>query len=265
MSKSKSITLMSLNSTNFINWLKKFNIIEKSLLLEVDTNEKTFIAKSYNDEKSIIKFSKISFEEAGFMLNSKTTDFIKLGIYSIGQLIKSLNTFSENLTMTINYDTIKNDNGEDENAGLSILIKNDELKVKVECTSLNIFKYISDTLFKNICTTDEITRFDLSKEFIEKINNLLVLDKDYKFFEFIIKNNKVYIKGKTFELELAENGDEKALLSIYKEQFEKIDKENYNVIFGDDKMVFSSYDTDTTIVLSMAIKDIKYEEMSTEF
>ena len=83
--------------------------------------------------------------------------------------------------------------------------------------------------------------------------------------EFSIRDKKIFVKGKAFELDIADNGDEKELLSIYKELFHKIDIESYNVKLGDDKIVFISKDSDTTAVISLVVKDEKYEEESSEF
>lgn len=260
----KTLVFKSNDVSNFVGWLKKFSSIETSLLLEINETKQEFIAKSYNSEKSVVKYSKISFSEAGLEVTSKLSDnFIKLGIFNISQLIKSLDQFrGGEFTITIKYDEVNNEWG-----GLSILIKDDRLKIKVDCTSLNIFKYISDELFKDvIMQTEEVSSFNFPVNNIEEILSLSNLDKEYKFLEFIIKNGNVYINGKTFELQIdSVLVNKQHVLSLYKEQFDKVDKENYDVTFGDDKLVFNSLDTNTITVLSMVVKDEKYEEIVSEF
>jgi len=264
----KTIDFTAQNVKPFSAWLKKFASIENSLLIEVDEKNKCFVAKSYNEEKSVVKYAKISFVDAGFSLKkeSKDSQFIKIGIYNISHVIKSLDHFSTGeFSFSVQYEEIL-DNQEKNLAGTALLIKNPSLKVKIECTSLNIFKYISDDLFMNrIAQTDPITTFDLPSVTIEKVNSLCDLDKEYKFLEFMIRDKKVFVRGKSFELEVADNGDEKTLLSLYKDQFEKVDIENYKVNFGEDKLVFKSKDSDTVTVTSMVVKDEKYEENSLEF
>ena len=68
------------NSTaNFVAWLKGFKDIQPNLLLEVDLVEKAFVAKCFPPEKSIVKYSRITFEDAGYELmfiNDNDGDFI---------------------------------------------------------------------------------------------------------------------------------------------------------------------------------------------
>ena len=258
----KTIVFTADNVDNFVNWLKKFSAINSSVLLEINNTKKAFVAKSYNDEKSVVKFSEISFENAGFILKKAfSEDLIKIGIFNIPQLIKSFDQFKNGeFEFQIKYDKVDEDW-----AGLNLLLKNSSLKIKVNGASLNIFKYISDELFENITSTNEVVSFNLPINTIEEILSLTVLDKEYKFLEFIIKDKKISVQGKTFELSIeAANGTD-SMLSIYKKQFDKIDKENYNIQFGDDKLVFKSLDTNTVTVLSMVVKDSNYDEEVTKF
>ena len=264
----KTIEFTAKNVKPFSAWLKKFASIENSLLIEVDETNKCFTAKSYNEEKSVVKFSKISFEDSGLTLKKESKDpqFVKVGIYNIPRVIKSLDHFlSGEFSFSVQYEEVLE--GTNKNlAGTALLIKSPSLKVKIECTSLNIFKYISDDMFKNkIAQTTPITSFDLPNVTIEKINSLCDLDKEYKFLEFLTRDKKVFVRGRSFELDIADNGDEKTILSIYKDQFDKVDVESYNIDFGEDKLVFRSKDSDTITVTSMVVKDEKYEEDSMEF
>ena len=265
----KTIDFTAKNVKPFSAWLKKFSSIENSLLIEVDEKNKCFVAKSYNEEKSVVKYSKISFIDAGLSLKkvSNNPQFIKVGIYNIQRVIKSLEHFlGAEFSFSVQYDEIIQENNEKALAGLALLIKSSSLKVKIECTSLQVFKYISDDKFNNIIAkTELITTFDLPNATIEKINSLCDLDKEYKFLEFMIRDKKVFVKGKSFELDIADNGDEKTMLSLYKDQFDKVDIESYKVIFGDDKLVFKSKNSDTVTVTSMVVKDEKYEENPMEF
>lgn len=125
----------------------------------------------------------------------------------------------------------------------------------MDCTSLNIFKYISDDLFKNsIASIEPIGTFNLSKINIDKINSLCALDdSDHKFIEFKFKNGKVLAAGKIFEYEIEEKSVNDTTLNIFKEQYSNVDVENYEVSLGEDRLVFKSSDSDTTCVISQAI------------
>jgi len=263
----KTVSFTGKNAKTFSAWLKKFSSIEKSLLIDIDEANQCFNAKSYNEEKSVVKFSKISFVDAGFTHKSSgNPQLIQMGIYDVVRVMKSLDHFSAGeFTMDIQYNEVLVESTT-KLAAASLLLKSASLKMKIGCSSLKVFNYISDDLFLNhIANTNVITLFDLPNVTIERISSLSDLDKEYKFLEFLVKDKKVFVKGKVFELDIANNGDEKALITIYKEQFSKLDNETYSVKFGDDKLVFESKDSDTFTVLSMVVKDEKYEEDGTEF
>jgi hypothetical protein len=266
----KTIEFTAKNVKPFSAWLKKFASIENSLLIEVDEAGKCFTAKSYNEEKSVVKYSKISFIDSGLIPKKQSSDpqLIKVGIYNIPRVIKSLDHFlSGEFSFSVQYEEVLE--GANKNlAGTALLIKSSSLKVKIECTSLNIFKYISEDIFKNKIARCEnlVTAFDLPNVTIEKINSLCDLDKEYKFLEFLTRDKKVFVRGKSFELDIADSSNEdKSLLSIYKDQFDKVDVESYECLFAGDKLVFNSKDSNTVTVTSMVVKDEKYEEESLEF
>jgi hypothetical protein len=254
------------NVKPFSAWLKKFSSIEKSLLVEIDAEKKCFIAKSYNKDKSIVKYASISFADAG-LTPKKEADVVsvKVGIYDISRVIKSIDHFQTgDFTLTIQYAEILDENAKNL-VSTAFLLRSTSLKMKIETSSVKIFKKITPEVFERIVATNVATKFDLPDVTIEKIEALCELDKEYKFLEFEVKNKKVFVRGQTFELDVADDGDEKAILSIYKDQFDRVDVESYTVDLGDDKLVFRSNDTDTVTVLSMVVKDDKYEESSPEF
>lgn len=262
----KTIDFTAKNVKPFTDWLKKFLVIEKSLLLEIDIPNKCFIAKTYNEEKSVVKYSKLFFDDAGLSLikNYPNITLIKAGIYSIQRFIKSLEHFnSYEFDFSIQYDELVDS---DNFTATAIQLKGNLLKIKIECTTLSIFQYISDDMFKNtIANTDIIAKFELQEVTIDKINSLCDLDKEYKFLEFVVRNKQIILRGKTFELNLAENGNENFVLSIYKEQFNKIDSDNYNVELGNEKLIYRSKNNETITVTSMVVKDEKYEEGTIDF
>lgn len=262
----KNIEFNANNLKPFSDWLKKFIIIDKSLLIEIDQKNNCFIAKSYNDEKSVVKYSKISFLDAGLTSKKTLTEdkLIKLGVYSVQRLMKSFEHFySNNFTLSISYDELVDTKTY---VGTAILIKSDLLKVKIDCSPLSIFSYISDELFFNkIAGTEVMSTLELNNIMIEKINSLCELDKDYKFLEWIIDKNKIYLRGKSFKLEIINTDSPDFILSLYKEQFMKIDSDSYDVIIGNEKIVYKSKNNDTVVVTSMVVKDEKYEESSVDF
>jgi len=251
----KTFEFNAKNVKAFTSWLKRFSLIDNSLLLEIDQAKSAFIAKSYNEERSVVKMSTIKFDEAGLMakvnIDSKR---IKVGIFNISRLIKIMDQFNDiEFTLTVEYQEITKEN-ETLYAAEKLLLKNKFLKMNVDCTSLNIFKYISDDLFiETIATIDKLGEFELLKATLEKINTLNSLDNEHRFMDFKMKDKKTLVSGKTFELLIEENKEKTEIeLSIFKEQYAALDIENYNVQLGNDRLIFTSKDSETICVISKA-------------
>jgi len=254
----KTIEFTAKNVKAFTGWLKRFSTIDKSLLLEIDQATSTFIAKTYNEERSVVKMSSIKFDEAGLVAKvSVDPKRIKVGIYNISHLTKIMDQFNDvEFTLTVEYQELINDT-DTQYAGEKLLLKNKLLKMNVDCTSLNIFKYISDELFKTgIAAVDAVGSFELTKANIEKINTLNGLDSDERNMEFKIGDKKTIVSGKTYELAIGANDvKETSSLSIFKEQYASLDVENYDVDLGEDRLVFKSKESETTTVISKAEKE----------
>jgi hypothetical protein len=255
MATKKTVEFTAKNVKAFTGWLKRFSTIDNSLLLEIDQQKSIFVAKTYNEERSVVKMSSIKFDEAGLAATTnKDSKRIKVGIFNIPRLIKIIDQFNDvEFTITIEYQEMINDT-ETQYAGEKILLKNKILKMNVDCTSLNIFKYIPDQLFvDSIATIKTIGSFELNKETLEKINSLNSLDNDHRFMQIIFKEGEIKISGKSYERILDITKDVKdAELSIFKDQFGTLDIENYDVNLGEDRLVFLSKDSDTTTVISKA-------------
>ena len=184
---SKKIEFSAKNVKAFSAWLKKFSSIDTALLLEIDETQSRFLAKTYNEERSVVKLSTIKFDAAGFTVKpSKDPKRVKVGIYNIARLMKIMDQFNdEEFSFVVNYNEIAGETTEW--AGLSLLLRNKNLKMTVECTSLNIFKYISDDKFKTVIANIEspIATFELSAANIETIKayQYLTGDKKEQFLE----------------------------------------------------------------------------------
>jgi hypothetical protein len=254
----KTLEFTAKNVKSFASWLKRFSLIDNSLLLEIDQVKSSFISKSYNEERSCVKMSSIKFDDAGFVVKpNKDSKRIKVGIFNIPRLIKTIDQYGEEeFTLTIEFQELVNES-ETQYAAEKLLLKNKNLKMNVDCTSLNIFKYISDDLFiGSIAAIEVIGKFDLDKSMIEKINTLNSLDSDNKIIEFNFdKDGNINVSGKTYELLISTTKVPEAKLSIFKEQYAALDVENYNVALGEDRLVFTSSDSQTITVISKAEDD----------
>jgi len=253
----KTVEFTAKNVKAFTGWLKRFSTIDNSLLLEIDQAKSLFIAKTYNEERSVVKMSSIKFDEAGLIAKvNKDVKRVKVGIFNIPRLIKIMDQFNDvEFTLTVEFQELVNEN-DTQYAGEKLLLKNKILKMNVDCTSLNIFKYIPDQLFvDNIATIDTIGSFELSKATLENINSLNSLDSDHRFMQVKFEAHKVNMSGKSYDRTVIDDTAslrKDAELSIFKDQFSTLDVENYNVNLGEDRLVFKSTDSDTTTVISKA-------------
>lgn len=256
MATNKKIEFQAKNVKAFTAWLKRFSSIDNSLLLEIDEKNSAFVAKTYNEERSVVKMSKINFDDAGLLTKSgKDAKRIKVGFFNIPRFIKIIDQFNDaEFTLTVNYDEVVNDDNSVQFAGKDVQLKNKTLKMSIDCTSLNIFKYITDELFTGtIAAMDATGEFELSKANIEKLNSLCGLDSDHKFMEFKFVDGEVLAAGKSFQLQIEEKKVPDAAINIFKDQFANIDVENYDVQLGEDRLIFNSKDSETTTVISMAV------------
>lgn len=244
----------------FTSYLRKFATIDSTVLFEADLESSRFVAKSPNEERSIVKYGALPFSDAGFEIKSNPSVRIKIGVYNISRLIKIMEQFGDQFQFIIKYDEINGSDGQKDYAATALLLKNNDLKFNIECTSLKIFKYIADELYQNVIRKiDEVIAFDFSKENIEKVRALSELDKEFKFVEFKGKNGNLYAKGKSFEFLISPGSCADASITFYKEQFDKVDIENCKVSMGTDRMLFSSTETSSETIVSRVEGNESYD------
>lgn len=243
------------NVVELTTWFKRFSTIDQSLLFEIDTQTEEFVAKTYSEDHSIVKFSRISFADLGFTLASKPIDErVKIGLYDISKINKILGQFAgDEFQFIVKYDTVENEDGSKDQAAINILTKSSLLKVGLECSSLSIFRYISDDLFHTaISHIDEaLVTFDLKKEDKERISVLSDLDKDFKKMSFRVTDKKVMARSKTFEFQLGLVDAEDFEFPLLKDRFIKLDSEDYEVKLGSSRSVLTSTDQKSISVIGI--------------
>lgn len=235
-------------------WLKRFSSIEKSVLLELDDSKSIITGKTHNEERSVVKKSSINLTDCGLNSTSKSTNKIKLGIYSLPQLIKILDHFNDsNFTLTVNYDEMIDTESNKELVMTSIILKNSNLKMTLEGAPLSMFNYISDEKFNNniALLTEKYPEVEFNIHSLDEINTLASMDGDYKFIDLVIKDGKFIISGKVYnKLISVSDSEDDFSISIYKDQYEKLDKEDYNLVLAGDRLVCKSKNSNTVMVMS---------------
>lgn len=203
-------------NTNFVSWLKQFKDVDTSncLLLEVDTEKKMFISKVFTIDKFLVKFSQISFEDAGYKLdcildnNGKKVKSIDsrvlVGIFMIfSKFVDITDAFNgSEHEMNITFD----ENTEKETVVLqaqNILFSSKTLKIRAKMGNLSEFNLnlTDDVFFSKVYVMNTPVTVNVSKEVLKNIisvSGLLQTDSSQEEMVFYTKNEdgvlKMYVK-----------------------------------------------------------------------
>lgn len=198
------------NSEPLVNYLKTFTKIQNSLLLEIDTELKVFVAKIFTRDRAAIRFSSISFEDCSISIVSDSckergTDRIKVGILiQLSKLIKMIERFGADVDkegksdfiIRIDYDTLTSNDSTDYIA-TTIAFENSYLKMKMDGFKITELFYLPDEKFKNdIFNVEDPVILPLSSETINsviKATDIVKVDPLADIVRFYIEGNKVYV------------------------------------------------------------------------
>ena len=147
--------VLNCNGTSdpFSSYLKKFGKLRKSLLLEIDPNAKMFVSKSYAEDRSVVRYSSLTFDDANFSIRDydtiPDTARIKLGIIvTLDKFIKILDRFNTEFFITFNFDVLDSD-GNVDYICQSVDFKSKDLKMRLLGSKISEFHYLSDDVFNN--------------------------------------------------------------------------------------------------------------------
>lgn len=245
----KNVKSLQLNSTEELtNFLKRFSPISSNLLLEVEDGH--LKAKSHTPERSVVKSSKIEINRI-FENEDAFEDSVKFGLFSVDRMMKAFSHFGNG---TINFE-LHQESTSDGNVGTDINLKNDSLDINFQCASLRLFTLITDEMMDKIAdSASSAFSFVLTKEMQAKINSLAGIDSDQKLLTIGIKKGNVTVSGKSFNLNLLTIDDKSSDLSIsvYKNQFAFLDKEDTMVYLSEDRLIFHSLESDTKMIIGKA-------------
>jgi hypothetical protein len=224
-------------------YMKKFSVIEKNLLFEI--SEDRIIAKTHTPDKSVVKIGSVLLSDIMDVVGDK--EDVKIGLFSVDNFVNSFKHFGETETkLEVKGETVGADN-----VATEMKASSKNLKISFPCASPSMFRYIDAELSKKIVdTSTSLFSFRIDKDTLTKITALGALDSDNDILGVYSKDGEVAFKGKSFEMTLpgvtVENDGE---ISFYKAHFAFIDKEDSEVFVLDNKVIFKSLETDTSIVI----------------
>lgn len=244
----EKITLKVKSASEFTNFLKRFSSIESTLLLEIENSQ--LKAKTHTPERSVVKSSKIEMSNIFDIENETDKIHVMFGIFSVDKLTDAFKHFSDtDVTFTLTYD--KTAEG---NVGTEVMLASPGLKINFQCASLRLFTHISDEMMDKISNTSEAPiNFVLTKEHQKRISTVSTVDTDHKLMTVDVKAGNVKVVGRSYDLSLltVETTDDISI-SIYKNQFGFLDREDAVAHLSGDRIVFSSIETETKTIIGKA-------------
>lgn len=270
---SKKIIFDSNNSKDFALWLKKFAIIASDLLLEIDIENKCFIAKTFVEDRSTVKRSSLSFENANLHYKGDNINkIIKCGLMDVTKLMSILNLVNNtDFKITLIFTEILSSNNDKELVCTNIVINNKTVKFNIDCMSIRTFTYLSDDKFRSVIMDEDemediVCSFNITTNEMTEIKKLCSFNKDMQFISFSKKNNNIYVTEKSFDYKLEtilnKNTNDNADIKLFKLQLSKVEDDNYKVTMKNYRIIFESLSGDTIVVLAIIEggEDITYYE-----
>lgn len=245
----EKLTLKLKSASEFTNFLKRFSSIESTLLMEIEGGQ--LKAKTHTPERSVVKSSKIEMSNIFDMEGTEDMPTVLFGVFSVDKLTDAFKHFTDSdVSFVISYESTS-----DGNIGTEIMLSSQSLKINFQCASLRLFTHITDEMMDRISNTNEAAiNFVLTKEHQKRISSITTLDSDHKLLTVDVKGGNVKVIGRSYDLSLMaiENPAEEVSISIYKNQFGFLDREDTVAYLSDDRIVFSSIETETKIIIGKA-------------
>ena len=200
----------------FINYLKSYLRIRESLLLEIDTNLRAFVAKTFTEDKSSIRFSSISFNDANVSIVSdngedeRNGSRIKVGILIqlkkfiqiVERLGSDVNEKGEsNFNIEIDYEPFQNTNDKSVDfVTTSISFNSEILKMRMDGFRISELTYLSDDTFKSVVfnATDAVS-IEISSSTINSIiktSDIVKIDVRKDALVFYNEDKILYVKDR---------------------------------------------------------------------
>lgn len=186
---------------SFIDWLERFggDISKDSIVIEVDTVNSVFVAKTFTSDRSLVRYSKISFADANFELTQKDDDLnsrVLVGIFLIlTKFIKAIKTFAttNEFKMTITYDMLMIQNTE-KWCSQAVVFESKTLKMQIPGSSISAIEMnpmTDETFDTKVWVAPEPVSVTLDADIIKNLVSVSDIfassDKNSNVMEFYTK------------------------------------------------------------------------------
>ena len=233
------------SSGKLTSFVKKFSVIEKSLLFEIAGDR--LIAKTHTPDKSVVKMGSSLLTDTMDPETVPGTD-VKIGLFEADNFISSFKHFGESV---VKLDISSEEISGSGNVATELKAFSKNLKVSFPCASMSLFRYIDAALATRISdTTAAVFSFRIDKDSLSKVSSLCSLDSDNDSITIESKDGKVFFSGKSFEMEMeGVTSTVDNSVTFYKAHFGFVDKEDSEIFVTDTKVIFKSLESDTVCVI----------------
>jgi hypothetical protein len=239
------------NSNNFIAFLKKLKLVDKSVPLEIEGSN--LFAKVRTPDKSVIKF--VSVDVNDILEGDFPSQRLKIGILEIGKLMDVFKYFGPEEELSLIVDSQPYEGGL---IATSLKFSSPSLNIFIKCADISLLAYIDDNIQKQIHSTEgSEVNFEISRENFQKVASLTGIETNSEeLLNFDIEENGVIIRGNSFQYNLIKgktaNGFESpSVYTIYKNQFSYIDQEASEIHFHENRILVKSIESDSIIAIGL--------------
>lgn len=246
------LTLEKIDSYELKSFIKKLLPIDKFIFMKID--DKNTTSSVYFPERDAVKLVHVDTPE---MFSGEIDTPIKVSFYNGSKVIDALSHFSgSDITGLIKYEQIDN-----ELMASDFTLRSDDLQINLACAdpSLSFMEMSQDETERAFGTDENMFSFELLNTHIDKMKSLFSLEKEDETFTLEITDKGVNVKGDSYNANLTSKveGEPAAgtKVVIYKKYINLLDKESYKVIVCENKVVFHSLDTHTSLTVAVAVVD----------
>jgi hypothetical protein len=239
------------NSSNFISFLKKLKLVDKSVPLEIEGGN--LFAKVRTPDKSVIKYVSVDLNDT--LEGDFPPNRLKIGLMEVGKVIDVFKYFNTEEEIRIKVDSQVY---EGDLIATNLNFSSTSLEIDIRCADISLLAYIDDSIQKRIHSTEgsEIS-FIMSKDMFQKVSSLTGIDSNSEeLLHFDIHEKGVSVRGRSFKKHIMQ--DETAsgyknpiVYIIYKNQFSFIDQETSEIHFHENRMIVKSLESDSFIAIGL--------------
>jgi hypothetical protein len=246
------IKITKVSVPNLMSLCKKMLLMDTSIYLNVDPDH--VWSSVFTPTKDVVKSIHLPAKDV-FTFDTPLTETIKLSFHSGQKLLNCLGYFDpHNLTAEISA-------FKDEDDGIvyaeKIIFRDNQLKIEVYCQDISLgFTAMSEDQIKRAFdTSSEKFKFKLASEDFNKLLSLQTLDKS-ELFTIYSDEQGVHVKSESFDIIIDDHVKTvNAPSAIFKSFLARVDKETYDAVVCENKILLISTESNSKIALNLAILD----------